>query len=389
MFRIKLLNKISPLGTREFDASRYQVAEDVEQEQGILVRSASMHDYEFPDALRAIGRAGAGVNNIPIDRCSEAGVAVFNTPGANANAVKELVICALLLASRNIVGGIEWVKAQAADGIEVADVVEKGKGAFVGPEIQGKTLGVVGLGAIGVLVANAAISMGMEVYGYDPYLSVENAISLRRGVHHVADLDSIYKNCDYISLHLPLNGSTRGMIDGEAIASMKGGVRILNLARGELVNNTDMIAALDAGKVACYVTDFPTSEIAQAKNVIPIPHLGASSPESEENCAVMAAKELREYLENGNVKNSVNLPDVYMPRSGVARLCVIHRNIPNTLSKITSACAEQGINIENMINKSRGDYAYTILDSDKKQGDEIRAAVNGIEGVLRVRILQS
>ena len=389
MFRIKLLNKISPLGTRQFDANRYQVAEDAEQEQGILVRSADMHNYVFPDSLRAIGRAGAGVNNIPVDRCSEAGIAVFNTPGANANAVKELVMCALLLASRNILGGIEWVKEQAALGTEVADVVEKGKAAFVGPEIAGKTLGVVGLGAIGVMAANAAISLGMEVYGYDPYLSVDGAIALSRNVHHVMDLDSIYKNCDYITLHLPLNKSTQGMIDEESIRSMKGGVRILNLARGELVAEEDMKAALEQGKVSCYVTDFPTSILAQTKNVIPIPHLGASTPESEENCAIMAAKELREYLENGNVKNSVNLPNLYLPRTGVSRLCVIHRNIPNMLSRITNVCAEEGFNIENMTSKSQGEYAYTVLDTDKKQGDNIRHATNAIEGVLRVRILQS
>ena len=387
MFRIKTLNKISPAGLSVLDQTRFSVSEDVENEDGILVRSADMHEYPFPDSLRAIARAGAGTNNIPIDRCSEAGIVVFNTPGANANAVKELALCALLLASRKITAGAEWVKAQAGAGADVEKVVEKGKSQFVGPEIAGKTLGVVGLGAIGVQVANIATKLGMTVYGYDPFLSVDAALSLSRMVHRAMDLETIYKNCDYITLHVPQTPETRGMINEDAIHMMKGGVRILNLARGGLVNDDDMLAALDTGKVAAYVTDFPNNKILQGKNVIAIPHLGASTPESEENCAVMAAQELKDYLENGNIKNSVNLPTLVQEWSGVARLCIIHRNIPGAIANITGLLSKDGVNVENMTNKSKKDYAYTVVDVGSRISEAVADEIRGLEGVFRVRVL--
>ena len=387
MFRIKTLNKISPAGLSVLDQTRFSVSEDVENEDGILVRSADMHEYQFPDSLRAIARAGAGTNNIPIDRCSEAGIVVFNTPGANANAVKELALCALLLASRKITAGAEWVKAQAGAGADVEKVVEKGKSQFVGPEIAGKTLGVVGLGAIGVQVANIATKLGMTVYGYDPFLSVDAALSLSRMVHRAMDLETIYKNCDYITLHVPQTAETRGMLNEDAIHMMKGGVRILNLARGGLVNDDDMLAALESGKVACYVTDFPNNKILQGKNVVAIPHLGASTPESEENCAVMAAQELKDYLENGNIKNSVNLPTLVQEWSGVARLCIIHRNIPGAIANITGLLSKDGVNVENMTNKSKKDYAYTVVDVGSRISEAVADEIRGLEGVFRVRVL--
>ena len=387
MYRIKTLNKISPAGLSVLDQTRYQVSGDVENEDGILVRSADMHDYAFPDALRAIARAGAGTNNIPIDRCSEAGIVVFNTPGANANAVKELAVCALLLASRKITEGADWVRTQAGGGADVEKVVEKGKSQFVGPELSGKMLGVIGLGAIGVQVANIATKLGMTVFGYDPYLSVDAALSLSRLVHRAMDLETIYKNCDYITLHVPLNDQTRGMINSDAIHMMKGGVRIINLARGGLVNEDDILAALDTGKVAAYVTDFPNSRLAGGRNVVPIPHLGASTPESEENCAVMAAQQLRDYLENGNIRNSVNLPTLEQEWSGIARLCIIHRNIPAMLSAITGILSQEGVNVENMTNKSKKDYAYTVVDINARVKDSVLDAIRAVDGVLRVRLI--
>ena len=387
MFRIKTLNKISPAGLSVLDQTRYSISGDVENEDGILVRSADMHDYEFPDALRAIARAGAGTNNIPIDRCSEAGIVVFNTPGANANAVKELAVCGMLLASRKITEGSAWVKEQAAEGADVEKVVEKGKSQFVGPELSGKMLGVIGLGAIGVQVANIATKLGMTVFGYDPFLSVDAALSLSRLVHRAMDLDTIYKNCDYITIHVPQTPETKGMINEGAIHMMKGGVRILNLARGTLVNDDDMLAALESGKVAAYVTDFPNNKILQGKNVIAIPHLGASTPESEENCAVMAAQELRDYLENGNIKNSVNLPTLVQEWSGVARLCIIHRNVPGAIANITGLLSKDGVNVENMTNKSKKDYAYTIVDVGSRVNDNVANEIRALDGVLRVRLL--
>ena len=388
MFKIKTMNKISPKGLAELPADSYTVGDDVMNEDGILVRSAKLHEYPFPENLRAIARAGAGTNNIPVDRCSEAGIVVFNTPGANANAVKELVICAMLVASRDVMGGSAWVREQAqTEGVDVAAAVEKGKSAFVGPEIYHKTLGVIGLGAIGALVANIALSLGMEVYGFDPFLSVDAALRLDRHVHVVKDVTELYKVSDYVTIHVPYMDSTRHTIDANALAAMKDGVRVINLARGELVDDDAMIAALDAGKVACYVTDFPNNKITLAKHVVAIPHLGASSPESEENCAVMAAQELKDYLENGNIKNSVNFPNVEMERTGVQRLCVIHRNIPAMLANITRQLSEDGVNVPNMTNKSKGDYAYTIVDLDSPITDEAVADLKAIPGIIRMRII--
>ena len=388
MFRIKTLNQISPTGLSVLDASRFTVSDGVENEDGVLVRSADMQEYVFPPALRAIARAGAGTNNIPVDRCSESGIVVFNTPGANANAVKELAVCALMLASRDVVGGVDWVKAQARAGEDVAKVVEKGKSQFVGPEISGKNLGVIGLGAIGVQVANIATKLGMTVYGYDPFLSVDAALSLSRLVHHVTDLTAIYKNCDYITIHVPQTADTKGMLNAAAFDQMKTGVRVINLARGGLVADEDMIAALKSGKVARYVTDFPDNALTLVKNVVPIPHLGASSPESEENCALMAAQQLRDYLETGNIRNSVNLPTLEQDWSGETRLCIIHRNVPNMLASITAALSRENVNVENMTNKSKGNYAYTIVDVSARVGDAVADEIRAISGVLRVRVLR-
>lgn len=388
MFHIKTMNKIAAVGLEHLPADTYAVGDETANEDGILVRSAKLHDYAFPDTLWAIARAGAGVNNIPVDKCSEAGIVVFNTPGANANAVKELVICAMLLASRDVIGGAEWVKAQAiTDGVEVADVVEKGKSAFVGPELYRKTLGVVGLGAIGALVANIALSLGMEVYGYDPYLSVDAALRLDRHIKVVKELDALYANSDYITLHLPYMESTKDTVNAAAIAKMKDGVRLINLARGGLVNDADLIAALESGKVACYATDFPNNKLVAAPHVVALPHLGASTPESEDNCAVMAANELRDFLENGNIKNSVNFPNVIMERSGAQRLCVIHRNVPAVIASITTQLGDDGVNVENMTNKSKGEYAYTMVDVGSPVGEKIIEHIRGVPGVIRMRVI--
>lgn len=388
MYRIKTLNKISSAGLSRLDRSRFQVGNDLESEDGILVRSAPMHDYEFPDSLRAIARAGAGTNNIPIDRCSESGIVVFNTPGANANAVKELVIAAMLVASRDILGGADWVQEQAhTPKVNVAAAVEKGKSAFVGPELYKKTLGVIGLGAIGALVCNTALDLGMDVYGYDPFLSVDAALRLDRHVHVVKDVDELYKVSDYITIHVPYNSGTKDFINAEAIGKMKGQVRVLNLARGGLVNDEDMIAALESGRVAKYVTDFPDDRITTVKNVIALPHLGASTPESEQNCAVMAAEELRDYLENGNIRNSVNLPDVYLDRSGAQRLCVLHKNIPAMLASITALLSRDGVNVENLSNKSKGDYAYTLVDLGTPVEPTVLEDLKRLSNVIRVRVI--
>lgn len=388
MYRIKTLNKIAGVGLNQLDMNRFQVGDAVENEDGILVRSAKMHDYEFPEALRAIARAGAGTNNIPIDRCSENGIVVFNTPGANANAVKELVIAAMLVASRDILGGADWVQEQAhTPGVDVAAAVEKGKSAFVGPELYRKTLGVIGLGAIGALVANVALELGMDVYGYDPFLSVDAALRLDRHVHVVKNVDELYKVADYITLHIPYTPDTKEFINAEAINKMKGQVRILNLARGELVCDDDMIAALESGRVAKYVTDFPNAKIATAHNVVALPHLGASTPESEENCAVMAVRQLEDYLVNGNICNSVNMPNLSQEWSGIARICLIHKNIPAMLTKITTVLSNDGINVENLTNKSRKDYAYTIVDVNTRITDAVAEELRQIEGIIRVRVL--
>lgn len=388
MFRIKTLNKISNVGLAELEQGRFMVGDDVENEDGILVRSAKMHDYVFPDHLRAIARAGAGTNNIPIERCSEAGIVVFNTPGANANAVKELALCALLAASRDIMGGYDWVREQAKDpGVDLAAAVEKGKSAFVGPELYRKSLGIIGLGAIGALVANIGLNLGMDVYGYDPYLSVDAALRLDRHVRVVKNVDELYKVCDYVSLHIPYTEKTKHFIDAEAINKMKGHVRVLNLARGELVDDDAMISALETGRVSKYVTDFPNNKIALAKNVVALPHLGASTPESEDNCAVMAARQLEDYLVNGNIVNSVNLPRVEMDWSGICRLCMIHRNIPAMLANITVMLSKENVNVENMTNKSRGDYAYTLVDVNARVGEDVVNAIRSVPGMLRVRVI--
>ena len=387
MFRIKTMNKIAQVGLNQFPAD-YQVGDNVEGEEGILVRSAKLHGYPFPDTLWGIARAGAGTNNIPVAECAQKGIVVFNTPGANANGVKELVLAALLMASRDLVGGVEWVKAQAVNhDTDVAAAVEKGKSAFVGPELYRKTLGVIGLGAIGALVANAALSLGMEVYGYDPFLSVDTALRLDRHVHVVKDVAELYRVSDYVTIHVPYTPDTRHTINADTIAQMKDGVRIVNLARGELVDDEAMMAALERGKVARYVTDFPNNTITLAPNVVPIPHLGASTPESEDNCAIMAAQQLRDFLENGNIKNSVNFPNVEMERSGVQRLCIIHRNIPAMLANITAQLSGDGVNVENMTNKSRGDFAYTLVDVGSAVEESVIDDIRAIDGIIRVRVI--
>jgi len=388
MFHIKTMNKIAAAGLERLPAEDYTVGDGVDNEDAILVRSAKLHDYEFPKSLWAIARAGAGVNNIPVDRCSESGIVVFNTPGANANAVKELVMCGMFLASRDVIGGTEWVKEQArTPGVDVAAAVEKGKSAFAGPEVYRKTLGVVGLGAIGALVANIGLNLGMDVYGYDPYLSVDAALRLDRHIKVVKELDALYANSDYITLHLPYMDATKDTVCAASIAKMKDGVRIINMARGGLVNNADMIAALQSGKVARYVTDFPDNEIALVPGVVATPHLGASTPESEENCAVMAAGELRDYLENGNIKNSVNFPNVIMERSGAQRLCLIHRNIPTVIAQITTQLGADGVNVENMTNKSKGEYAYTMVDTGSKVDGKVIEDIRKVPGIIRMRVI--
>ena len=388
MYRIKTFNKISAVGLNRFDPALYSVSESESSEDGILVRSAKLQDYEFPANLLGISRAGVGVNNIPLDRCSQAGIAVFNTPGANANAVKELVVCAMLIGSRDVDGAIQWVRQQVASGVDVTTVVEKGKSAFLGPEIYKKTLGVIGLGAIGSLVANLALDLGMDVYGYDPFLSVDSALRLDRHIHVVQDINELYKRADYITIHIHFTPKTEKMIDEKAIANMKRGVRFINLARGEIVDDDAMMAALDTGKVAAYVTDFPNNRIVQAPHVIAMPHLGASTPESEQNCAVMAVEQLRDYLENGNIRNSVNLPNVTLERSGVMRMCIIHKNIPAMLANITTLLATDGVNVENLSNKSKGDYAYTLVDLGSKVGQTVINDVTHLPNVIRVRVIE-
>ena len=381
MTKIKLLNKISACGTDEFDRSAYEVGEDMAAAEAIMVRSAAMHDMQFGAELQAIARAGAGVNNIPCDRCAEEGIVVFNTPGANANGVKELAIAALLLSSRDIVDGINWAGTLTED---VAKSVEKGKSKFAGCEIKGKTLGVIGLGAIGGLVANAARELGMNVIGCDPYMTVNAAWKLSRGVRSAASYEEIYRNADYITLHVPATPETKNMICTDTLAMMKDGVRIINLARADLVCAADLKAAVASGKVAKYVTDFPTEETVNQPGIITIPHLGASTEESEDNCAVMAAHELIDYLENGNITNSVNFPAVSMPRSGACRLVVLHKNQPDMLSRITAVLSGDGINIDNMASRSKGSYACALLDCTTDVCDSHIADIAAIDGVIRV-----
>ena len=389
MYNIKLLNKISPVGTSLFDKANYNVGEDVENEDGILLRSADMHSYEMKENLLAIARSGAGVNNIPVGDCAEKGIVVFNTPGANANAVKELAICALLLSCRKISDAIVWAKSIAGEGDAIPKLVEKGKGQFVGPELAGKSLGIIGLGAIGAKLANIARSLGMTVYGYDPFITVDAAWQLKTDIRHALSEEEIYANCDFISMHIPCNDQTRGKFCAETFAKMKDGVRIINLARGELVNDDDMAAALESGKVASYVTDFPNAKTLAMAGAVCIPHLGASTPESEDNCARMATEQMIDFLENGNIKNSVNFPSVSMERSaGSVRLCVIHRNIPNMISTVSAAMAAKGINIENIISKSKKDFAYTMLDVVGDVSDATLQHLYEVEGIIRVRVIK-
>lgn len=385
--KILCLNSISPIGTKKFHEG-YAITEDAGEAHGILVRSADMKEMEFASCLRAIARAGAGVNNIPLDKCAEQGIVVFNTPGANANGVKELVIAGLLLASRDITGGIEWIKENAAD-TTISKDAEKAKKAFAGNEIKGKKLGVIGLGAIGVLVANTAYYLGMDVYGYDPYLSVNAAWNLRADIKHVDKLDDIFEQCDFITLHVPALESTIGMINKETIAKMKDGVIILNYARDTLVKDDDMAEALESGKVGKYVMDFPNAKTVNMHNCIVTPHLGASTEESENNCAIMAVKELQDYLDNGNITHSVNYPDLNAGACTTeARIACLHENRTGTLSNITSAMSKLGVNIENLYNKSRDKYAYTLMDLDTKITDEQLDEVRAIEGMKRVRVIK-
>ena len=392
MKNIQLLNKIAKVGTDVFDKNVYSVAEDISDPDAIMVRSAAMHDMEFGPSLRAIARAGAGTNNIPVDKCAEQGIVVFNTPGANANGVKELVIAGMLLAARDVVGGIEWVKDNAADP-DIAKSVEKSKSKFAGTEISGKKLGVIGLGAIGGPLCNAAISLGMEVYGCDPFISVDAAWKLSRAVKHVKTREEIFRECDYISVHTPLivnddpKIATKGMINEEAISMMKDGVIILNFARDALIDDEAMEKALASGKVRRYVTDFPNAKTANMAGVIAIPHLGASTEESEDNCAVMAAKELVDFLENGNIVNSVNYPAVSLDRSGDIRLCIMHTNTPAILSQISTAISGEGHNIENMLSRSRGDFAYTIVDVTGTLPESVYDQIKAIDGFIRLNVI--
>ena len=387
MFDIKTLNNISPAGLAKLGPSQFRIDEEGAAAQGILVRSAQMHEMELPDTLLAIGRAGAGVNNIPVEKCSEAGIVVFNTPGANAGGVAELTIGALVLASRNLWPAMQWVQGLAGEGDAVAKLVEKGKGQFVGPELAGKKLGVVGLGAIGVKVANAAAHLGMDVYGYDPYISVDAAWMLSRSVTHSVSLTELLAQCDYITLHLPANAQTKSFMNAGVFRACKPGLRLLNFARGELVDNAAALAALANGQLAAYVTDFPKEELLGVPGVVCIPHLGASTPESEDNCAVMAAEQLADYLLNGNIKNSVNLPEVVLPRAAGKRVCVLHKNEPGLISAITAVTTEAALNIENMMNKSKKDMAYTLLDVTGPVSAQLAQRLEAIPSVVRVRVL--
>ncbi len=389
MFKIQTLNKISPKGLELFPREDYEIASEIGHPDAIILRSFKMHDMELPTSLRAIARAGAGTNNIPIDKCSKRGIVVFNTPGANANAVKELVIAGLLLASRDIIDGVVWAQSLKQEGEKVAALVEKGKSQFAGCEIRGKKLGVVGLGAIGAMVANDALSLGMEVVGYDPYLSVEAAWELSSDVQKASGLETLLGEVDYLTIHVPLLESTKEMFNAEKFAMMKDGIKIMNFARGGLVNNDDLIDALKSGKVSSYVTDFPESKLLGVKGVIPIPHLGASTVESEDNCAIMATKQVKDFLETGNIKNSVNFPNCELPMiSGEKRIIIANKNIPNMIGKITSLLADNGINITDMLNKSKGDIAYNIIDVEGEISKEKIEKLHGIDGIIMVKVIE-
>lgn len=386
MYNIKLLNKISNVGLAKFDTKEFAYSDDMENPDAIMVRSASMHDMEMPESLLAIARAGAGTNNIPVADCANKGIVVFNTPGANANAVKELVVLGMLLSSRKVTKAIDWCKTIKDEGDNVGKTVEKGKSAFAGPELKGKTLGVIGLGAIGRLVAEVAVDLGMDVIGYDPYLP-EDAV-LKKGITVNNNLDEIFPVADYITVHVPLTPDTKYMINRESIEKMKDTVRIMNFARGDLADSDAVIEALDEGKMACYVTDFPDAKLIGVDGVIAIPHLGASTPESEENCAAMGAQELIDYLVDGNIKNSVNMPPVFMPRTGVARVTIIHKNQPNMIATITDTFSKDGVNIASFEDKSRGDIAYSIIECDSDVTDAAAKEIEAIDGVIRVRVIK-
>ena len=387
MYKIQTLNKIDPEGLKIFPLDQYEIASEFASPDAIIVRSQAMHDMELPTSLLAIARAGAGVNNIPIDKCTEKGIVVYNTPGANAHAVKEIVIAAMLMASRDISGAIEWAKTLKGKGAEVTPMVEKGKSNFGGTEIRGKTLAVIGLGAIGVIVANAAQALGMNVLGYDPYISVNYAWKLSRNVKKAEGMESLLANADFVTIHIPQLPETKGFINADKLKMMKNGVKIMNFARGGLVKNADMLAAIESGKVGKYVTDFPEDELINVKNIIAIPHLGASTEESETNCAIMAVNQIIDYLENGNIINSVNFPSAEMERNGGTRIVVANKNVPKMVSQISALLAHEGLNISNMINRNKDEIAYNIIDVDGNVPSEIKSKLASIEGVTMVRIL--
>jgi len=387
MYKIQTLNKIDPEGLKIFPLDQYEIASEFASPDAIIVRSQAMHDMELPTSLLAIARAGAGVNNIPIDKCTEKGIVVYNTPGANAHAVKEIVIAAMLMASRDISGAIEWAKTLKGKGAEVTPMVEKGKSNFGGTEIRGKTLAVIGLGAIGVIVANAAQALGMNVLGYDPYISVNYAWKLSRNVKKAEGMESLLANADFVTIHIPQLPETKGFINADKLKMMKNGVKIMNFARGGLVKNADMLAAIESGKVGKYVTDFPEDELIGVKNIIAIPHLGASTEESETNCAIMAVNQIIDYLENGNIINSVNFPSAEMERNGGTRIVVANKNVPKMVSQISALLAHEGLNISNMINRNKDEIAYNIIDVDGNVPSEIKSKLASIEGVTMVRIL--
>ncbi len=386
-YRIQTMNHIAERGIDALVERGCMVGEDVENPHGILLRSANLHDYPFGEGLVAIARSGAGTNNIPLKKCCEKGIVVFNSPGANAEAVKELILCSLVMSSRNVLGSIDWVKGLKDEGDNIPNLVEKGKAAFSGPELMGKTLGVIGLGAIGSLIANIAVKLGMNVIGHDPYLSVDAAWRLSRSVEHAVDVDEVYMKSDYISINVPYTESTKGMLNAKAFAKMKPGVRIINESRGEVVNDDDMIEAVKSGKVGKYVTDFPNKKLIGVENIICMPHLGAVTPESEEKSSVMAAHELYDYLENGNIKNSVNFPDATLERMGLRRLCILHQNVPKMLNQFLDIACSTGLNVDNMINKAYGEYAYAMIDLNGELTAEQIAALRAIPEVIRVRVV--
>jgi len=387
MFRIQTLNKISPIGLDLFPRDKYEVASDIPNPDAVLVRSADMNDMQIPPSVLAIARAGAGYNNIPVSRCSESGVVVFNTPGANANAVKELTLAALLLSSRNIVGGINWTST-VADKSDVAELVEKEKSKFTGPEIKGKTLGVIGLGAIGVMVANDAMALGMNVIGFDPYISVDAAWHLSSNVARADSLESLLTKSDYVTLHIPQSESTKGLLDAEKFKIIKKDARIINFSRNALVKDKDVIAALEAGKISCYVTDFPSTELLACKKVIGIPHLGASTPEAEDNCAIMAVQQIMDFLESGSIRNSVNFPKCRLEQRAANRLLVVNKNIPNMVGQITTNLAGANINIMDLINHHRDDYGFNIIDTEQKIPDSVLEQIRKVDGIIRVRVIE-